>query len=132
MRNEFSDLACTTYLGKLFHALTIRTMKEIIFVAIYDGNFYKELIIVIGSSSITLSKKESYLFPKLSCSTELEITTLYVSPEFSNSVSGSGLLRSFLRAFALRLSVMPFFGRFPRIQYPFFGRGSRRGQNIRV
>ena len=31
-------------------------MKELIFVAIYDGNFYKELIIVIGSSSITLSK----------------------------------------------------------------------------
>ena len=77
MRNEFSDLACTTYLGKLFHALTIRTMKELIFVAIYDGNFYKELIIVIGSSSITLSKKESYLFPKLSCSTELRFSRVF-------------------------------------------------------
>ena len=30
--------------------------KERIFVAIYDGTFYIELIIVIGSSSITLSK----------------------------------------------------------------------------
>ena len=30
--------------------------KEKIFVAIYDGNFYIELIIVIGSSSITLTK----------------------------------------------------------------------------
>ena len=27
-----------------------------VFVTIYDGNFYIELIIVIGSSSITLSK----------------------------------------------------------------------------
>ena len=30
--------------------------NERIFVAISDGNFYIELIIVIGSSSITLSK----------------------------------------------------------------------------
>ena len=30
--------------------------KERIFVAIYDSNFYMELIIVIGSTSITLSK----------------------------------------------------------------------------
>ena len=30
--------------------------KEIIFAATYDDNFYIELIIVIGSSSITLSK----------------------------------------------------------------------------
>ena len=29
--------------------------NERIFVAIYNGNFYIELIIVIGSSSITLS-----------------------------------------------------------------------------
>ena len=34
----------------------IRTTKERKFVAIYDGNFYMELIIVIGSSSISLSK----------------------------------------------------------------------------
>ena len=30
--------------------------KERIFVAVYDGNFYIELIIVIGSSSITLGE----------------------------------------------------------------------------
>ena len=68
MRTEFSDLACTTYLGKLFHALTIRTMKELIFVAICDGNFYKELIIVIGSSSITLSKFKKVRKRKAICS----------------------------------------------------------------
>ena len=102
--------------------------KERVFVAIHDGNFHIELIIVVGSSSITLSKfkkkrkKEGYLFQKLSCSIELEIRTLYVSPEFANSVSGSSLHSSFLL----------FFGLFPRIQYPFFGRGSRRGQRIRV
>ena len=76
---------------------------------------------MIGSSSITLSKfkkspkKEGYLFQKLSCSTELEIRTLYVSPEFANSVSGSGL------------PVMLFFGLFPRIQYLLFGGAPDRG-----
>ena len=45
---------------------------------------------MISSGSITFSKfkkslkKEGYLFQKLSCSTELEIRTLYVSPEFAN------------------------------------------------
>lgn len=96
--------------------------NERIFVAIYYGNFYIELIIVIGSSSITLSKfkkvrKRKAIYSK---NTELEIITLYVSPEFSKSVSGSGLLRSFLRAFALRLTVKLFFGLIPVIQYPFF------------
>ena len=82
-----------------------------VFVAIYDGNFYIELIIVIGSSSITLSKFKKVRKRKaiLSCSTQLEIITLNVSPQFSFSVSGSGLLRLFLRAFALRLTVMVFF-----------------------
>ena len=79
---------------------------------------------MIGSSSIALSKvqkspkKEGYLFKK---TTKLEIRTLYVSPEFANSLSGSGLLSSFLCAFALRPTVMLFFGFFPRIQYPLFG-----------
>ena len=112
--------------------------KERVFVAIYDGNFHIELIIVVGSSSITLSKfnkvrkRKAIYSKKLSCSIVLEIRTLYVSPEFANSVSGSGPHSSSLRAFALRLTVMLFFGLFPRIQYPFFGRGSRRGQRIRV
>ena len=93
---------------------------------------------MIGSSSITHSKfqkspkKEGYLFQKLSCSTELEIRTLYVSPKFANSLSGGGLLSSFLRAFALRPTVMLFFGFFPRIQYPLIGRGSRSVWRIRV
>ena len=89
---------------------------------------------MIDSGSITLSskspKKEGYLFQKLSCITELVIRTLYVSPEFANSVSGSCLHCSFLRAFALRPTVMLVFGLFPRIQYPLFGRGSRQGQCI--
>ena len=88
---------------------------------------------MIGSSSITFRKspkKEDYLFQKLSCSTELEIRTLYVTPEFANSVNGCGLHSSFLRTFALTPTVMLFFELFPRIQYPFFGRGSRWGQCI--
>ena len=82
---------------------------------------------MIGSGLITFSKfkksskEEGYLFQKLSCSTELEIRTLYVSPEFANSVSGSGLHSSFLRVFALTPTMMLFFGLFPRIQYPFLG-----------
>ena len=69
---------------------------------------------MIGSSSITHSKfqkspkKEGYLFQKLSCSTELEIRTLYVSPKFANSLSGSALLSSFLRAFALTAFAFAF------------------------
>ena len=55
MRNIVSDLACTTSLGKLYARIN-EPYKERIFVAIYDDNFYIELIIVIGSSSITLSK----------------------------------------------------------------------------
>ena len=82
---------------------------------------------MISSGSITFSKfkkslkKEGYLFQKLSCSTELEIRTLYVSPEFANSVSGSSLRGPFLRIFALTPTMMLFFGLFPRIQYPFLG-----------
>ena len=58
--------------------------NEKIFVAIYDGNFYIELIIVIGSSSITLSKfkkvrKRKAIYDKNPpCSTEIEIITLDV------------------------------------------------------
>ena len=78
---------------------------------------------MIGSSLITLSKlkkktkKEGYLFQKLYRSTELLIRTLYVSPEFANPVSGSGL------------PVMLFFGLFPRIQYLLFG-GAPDGHSI--
>ena len=66
---------------------------------------------MISSGSITFSKfkkslkKEGYLFQKLSCSTELEIRTLYVSPEFANSVSGSSVRGSFLPIFALTPTV---------------------------
>ena len=70
---------------------------------------------MIGSSSITLSKfkkvrKGRLSIPKTILSTELEIRALYVSPEFANSVNSSGLHISFHRAFALRPTVMLFFG----------------------
>ena len=55
MRNIVSDLACTTSLGKLYARIN-EPYKERTFVAIYDDNFYIELIIVIGSSSITFSE----------------------------------------------------------------------------
>jgi len=69
---------------------------------------------------------EGYLFPKLS---GLEIRTLNVSPEFANSVSGSGLRDSFHRAFASTPTVLLFFELFPS-NILFFGRGSKRGQRI--
>ena len=53
MRNKASDPAHTTSLGKLFSRID-NQYKERIFVAIQDGNFYIELIILIGSSLITL------------------------------------------------------------------------------
>ena len=124
MRNKVSHSACTTSLGnysKHWRSVQRNTICSNL------GNFYIELIIVIGSSSIsTFSKfkkvrkrKAIYIFQKLSCSNELEMRILYVSPEFANSVSGGGLHSSFLRAFALTPTVMLFFGLFPRIQYPF-------------
>ena len=120
LQNKVSDPAGAYNILKQIIPRIDDPYKERIFVAIQDGNFYIERIITIGSSSITF------------CSTELEIRTLYVSPEFANSVSGSGLHSSFLRAFALTPTVMLFFEVFPKIRYSFFRRGSRRGQHIRV
>ena len=51
---------------------------------------------MIGSSSIT-PRKEGYLFQKLSCSTELEIRALYVSPGFCFKANRDALLWIFSR-----------------------------------
>ena len=50
--------------------------NERIFVAIYDGNFYIKLIIVIGSSSITLSKFKKVRKGRLSIPKTINLVAL--------------------------------------------------------
>ena len=50
--------------------------NERIFVVIYDGNFYIKLIIVIGSSSITLSKFKKVRKGRLSIPKTINLVAL--------------------------------------------------------